>query len=951
MRKVKLISLLAVCSFLINSIGVFAADAFIPDYNDYKYDANVSSNTDEKNAVIPFSDVTDEALYKKLTLLNILKIVDYSDDDGSFNGDEEISRGHFAAWALNTADIRAYDDTCSKKYYDLKKSSEYYGQICTASNRSIMIGYRDGTIRPDNAISYDEAVSVLLRIMGYAGVLDEGLADEKNLASQTGLKASVKNYYAITKQEAASLIYKALHCYAAKAAYSDNFKINAAEQSDENRLLAYYHDVYEIKSGDVTANGITQLGDTGCSRNHLLIDNEVYKDPDSRFIGMIGYRVTGYYKLTYDGDKTLLCMWKHAQVKETEIWARNFRKYQPADNSVIYNDGKRDRKIKLETAYSIIKNGAVLQNFDEHVFDNVKTGKITLVDNGSGIKRVIIESYVNVVLEGIESKNDKLIFKFGRGVRPYTFDPTDDNLYITCRNEDGSNIPLVSSSSQTFDADGNKVVKLKLPSISKGSVLSISADEYTSDSGVSSQIPAEGAKYVKIIVSTASYEGNINRIDSSEEIADISGQGYYISPYNYFNREIDDFAVGKSGTFFTDYRGELVYVAGFDGELHYGYLTRVTADDEKEHILRLNLMKEDGKFERFYTAERCLLNGVRIKNSDNAVSDIMTSAGYNIPGQRSADQVIKYRLNSSGEISEIETLLQSTGLPAGTDRGHLTRETADRSYYVKKVGDYMLTDSTVGRKTFQCPKIIFRVPDIHSDETDKYGIFRFNVSEKSYVVDVYDADEVLRPAIGVYKTSTAESKLINQLFVVNKIYSGLDEDGLPAKYMEACEGYDMVTYTEKTPGVFNGIKRGDVVILYGNEDEIDNVVKLFNADSIPDISEDTVHRWSWTGTLGNTQYAYLYECYKVDGTAVIGHYGGIESGLRRKYIGMNMWSNDKGAMTGGGILYDATNGKAEIKVAGIFDLKPAESYGNSKASKILFVENFGDCKQIIIFNY
>ncbi|MDD6735497.1 MAG: hypothetical protein PUE13_04195, partial [Clostridiales bacterium] len=754
-----------------------------------------------------------------------------------------------------------------------------------------------------------------------------------------------------TKSEAAALIYKALNCYAVTVSYSYEFKINVTEKNDENRLLAYYHDVYEIKSGDVTANGITQLGDTGCARNHLLIDNEVYIDPDSRFIGMIGYRVTGYYKLNDDGDKTLLCMWKHSLVKENEIWIRNFRKYESADNSVTYYDGKRNRKAKLDSAYSVIKNGAVMQNFDEHIFDNIKTGKITLVDNGAGIKRVIIESYVNVVLEGIESKNGKMIFKFGRGVRPYSFDPTDEELYITCRNADGSNIPLVSSSSQTYDSDGNKVVKSRLPSISKGSVLSISADTYTNDTGVSSQIPADEAKYVKIIVGTASYEGTVNKIDTSEDVAYISGQGYYISTCNYFNREDDDFTVGKSGTFYTDYRGELVYTVSFDGEMHYGYLTKITRNDEKENILQLNLMKEDGKFERFNTAERCMLNGERIKNSDNAVNDIMTSAGYNIPGQSSADQLIKYRLNSSGEISEIETLLQSTGLPEGTDREHLTRETAGRSYYVKKVGDYMLNDRTVSRKTFQCPKIIFSVPEVHSEDSDKYGVFKFTTNEKAYTIDVYDADNAFCPAIGIYKTSSAEVKPINQLFVINKIYTAIDNDGQPAKYMEACDGYDMITYTEKREGVFDGLKRGDVVLLCGIETEIDSVVKMFNAEDLPDVGDDTLHSWSWTGKESNTQYAYLYECYKVDGTAVIGHYGSVGSNLRRKYIGMNMWSNDKGAMTGGGILYDATNGKPEIKVASILDLKAAENYGNASASKILFVESYGDCKQIIIFNY
>ena len=82
-----------------------------------------------------------------------------------YDGDKTLTRGDFAIMAAN---LIGYEGNATAKgiFHDVEK--EYYAadEIEFLYSRGIIKGYDDGNFRAGSNITYQEAISLLLRIMG-----------------------------------------------------------------------------------------------------------------------------------------------------------------------------------------------------------------------------------------------------------------------------------------------------------------------------------------------------------------------------------------------------------------------------------------------------------------------------------------------------------------------------------------------------------------------------------------------------------------------------------------------------------------------------------------------------------------------------------------------------------------------------------------------------------------
>ncbi len=83
---------------------------------------------------------------------------------GLFQPNDDITRAEFAAIVVRALglDPAAYDDN---PFSDVAASNPYKGVIATASAYGLLSGYVDGTFRPDELITREEAMSVAARAM------------------------------------------------------------------------------------------------------------------------------------------------------------------------------------------------------------------------------------------------------------------------------------------------------------------------------------------------------------------------------------------------------------------------------------------------------------------------------------------------------------------------------------------------------------------------------------------------------------------------------------------------------------------------------------------------------------------------------------------------------------------------------------------------------------------
>ncbi|MEL7649161.1 MAG: S-layer homology domain-containing protein [Sedimentibacter sp.] len=91
------------------------------------------------------------------------------DGSGNLNLSNSVTRAEFAKMLVSASVYRdtVEDSSGFSPFKDVKYSHWASDYIRTAVDEGWMLGYSDGTFRPDNTITYEEAASAVLKILGY----------------------------------------------------------------------------------------------------------------------------------------------------------------------------------------------------------------------------------------------------------------------------------------------------------------------------------------------------------------------------------------------------------------------------------------------------------------------------------------------------------------------------------------------------------------------------------------------------------------------------------------------------------------------------------------------------------------------------------------------------------------------------------------------------------------
>ena len=144
-------------------------------------------------------------------------------------------------------------------YKDLPGSSAYAPYVRIAVQQGWMSGYTDGTFRPDNAVTLEEAVTAVLKLLGYKMTDLSGSFPQAQLnkASELGLRNQLERQQgeALNYEECAILFYNALTANAASgSAYGTSlgFTVSNGQVDTSSVMLS------SLK-GPFIADGTTQL--------------------------------------------------------------------------------------------------------------------------------------------------------------------------------------------------------------------------------------------------------------------------------------------------------------------------------------------------------------------------------------------------------------------------------------------------------------------------------------------------------------------------------------------------------------------------------------------------------------------------------------------------------------------------------------------------------------------
>ncbi|MBE7021017.1 MAG: S-layer homology domain-containing protein [Ruminococcaceae bacterium] len=687
------------------------------------------------------SDVSFSSDYGLLSTLGILTV-----DENNYN--VAITRQEFAKIIfklITNSDLYTEDYTYSS-YSDVT-DSEYIGYVNEMVRLKVINGYSDGTFRPYNEITLTEAVTFIIRAIGYdikaeaSGGYPTGYLQE---AQRAGLLkgVSVKSDETITFLDCGRLIKNTLLAkLQQKSGFSSDGSVSYTEQ--EYTIL---NSVYRVGIITDVVNGIdmTKLsGESTVAPWHILIGQKELDIGKLEPREYLGYEVEAYYTID---DDILIHIEKTGRNNIAVIDVKDIKSIDNSSNIITEEGYYKNTEYKCGILTNYIYNNGISKNpFTLDMFSG-KNGALTLIDNnGDKIYDVIkADVYYDIVCDYVDTSSD-LVYDLITG-KPISVDMTDENPYI-----------------DVFDLAGN-ITDVK--NIKPYDILS-----------VFETLPEHEQKYIKIIVSNNSVTGNVGEIsydDYGRIVTAIAGNTYTFTKeaMNYFGTSYD---AGKKYVFTLNFDG---YIAGVKDNatdlMSFGVILNYYVEETPvERTIRIIYMSQDGKKQETGLRKWVTIDNIKYKNDDLNLLKHLDRASDLDFGERArcnGTQVIKYQLDANRNLSFIDTVaytydvLADTAIPTDEDSEFDTYNALRRGassadatgeptfYWNAQCYDW---EVYIGSRTkaFSGPYRNLSDSSVYK-ETDNYRVSAFNGYNDYYTSYYDDPDSYLASLVFFHRVSS-----------------------------------------------------------------------------------------------------------------------------------------------------------------------------------------------------
>ena len=959
--------LLCISLFINNSLLVFAADEedkelfvdgseinAITDYSTYGAADVTEMSSANYLAKNRFTDIKDAELLKRLSLLSDLGIINGT-EDGLFSPDDDFTRIQFILTALRMMnfDAKSFGGE-SIEFYDIPSDYEYINEIEAAVKLDIITGFSDKTLKPDMPISYVDALTIMLRIMGYTEEaygkggypsgflkvsqkldLDDGIAFEKDGS--------------FTRADAANFLYNCLHADVYSSGKLGNSDVQVMAMGT---MLEAYFDIY-ITNGKIESTYLAAIdSNTEAEEDSVFIGGEKYYCDLYSYSEYLGKCADVYYTGDGSSRKTIRHLALLNDEKELIISTDDIVDF---DNYTFrYYDGKKLKTAELVTGHNLIYNGKRKISYDKNIFVP-KNGFVRLLRTcdckTNQYDVAFVNEYFNFHVKSLSANGSILSFNPKGKSNGFYIDLAKSDFLMEIYDKNGmmsSDLSVVD----TYDNDGNRIKKYLVPPIPSGSLISIFTDDAAL--GINGRKTlGSNATYIKIYINSGKIEGTVNSQSKTADKLVIDDKECKISDDNYLFDD-ESVEVGSSGTFLFDFNGKIAAWSQKSGsdELVYGYLIKINSNGNLSPDYKFKILKSNGYIEIFDGEEikNIKLNGEKIK-SGSALEKSLKNSAQLLDPTFNISQPVKYRLDADGKLCELETVTASVGVADGYDKDHLNRHAARASYTTPQYfgGALFSADGAIvvsGRKIarYAICGFYFVVPDTETFDDDDYLVksntYYFSEAVKA---DLFNCNESLSPDIAVLYTKTELSENDPPFMVVDQKVKMLDEEGTEVTAVKGVDGYRESYFTEDTAGVFDSAVKGDILYCKGTNKKIKSAEKLLSVYDVAEHDYDSTEYIS-EKLSGDTETMYctpmeIYEYSTANRSFVLQIGPDADSDGKRDMQRVCYWSNLASTFRYGCVTCNIYDRDIELKAGSANDIRTAKEFGHKDSTKILLVES------------
>jgi len=771
-----------------------------------------------------FTDLDGESCQDIVNMLCQLGIIP-TREDGLYKPDKKVSRGEFAYSIYRmyekeketTEDEEAVEIKTS--FADVSGDSQYAEAIEYLAQFGIMNGVSESEFKPSSYISYMDAQTVLIRVLGYKELAESnGGYPTGYIKAASRLKlmpASVDINSYVSKADMALMLYSALE---AENLTAFSVVDGVVKYEKGEGILGATQNAYQ-GSGKIkaTAISIANMPDSGLDKKQVDIDGQIYLTGNTDAIGLLGFECDFWYEEN-GGERVLRAIAPSPSTEFTEISSAEDEIVEIKNDEITYilKGEDKERTIDVSNDTYVIYNGVAAS---EKLVDLLKSrtnykGTIGFAENHDGSTVLVIEEYSDYIVDSIDGTTNAMKV---RGLTD-TVDLDGNKNFVFIKGEDGKDV--------------------KTNKIAVGQIVTV----YQSAN-------SKGPKLVRVNLSTASVSGSVTKIYGDE---------IYINDtvYEVSNNCAQNITLGMKGRFDLNIYGEIVrFEAGIEAPPEPGlYIAHTAQDTGFEKRVSVKLVAKDGKVHVYPVAEKLTYNGKKFDGMAGYLSINVTENGVNRDaGLNGLEylEVIRYRLNSDGKVSMIDTKDEIEGGPndtliriaAGNDS--IRFSSSSQTLYNAATGTldtFFAADGTVFR--------IFENEDIETACTvGTMSMIPSLIQLKN--VHVYSSTGSKHVGDILVNNRTINAIDYKAPMIVDDIVTAVDANGDTVKLLKGYEGGDKVEYVltddfladAEMNSVFTNICKGDVVRVKphkNNEIMVAQLVALRNGETMAERSGLTV---------------------------------------------------------------------------------------------------------------
>ncbi len=855
-----------------------------------------------------------QILKKDLDLLNVLGIFDDTFEDVDLDG--EVSREEFAVTVArifgNSADDNEQEPLST--FEDVQgRGAETVKALNLLTELGLISGTETGIFSPDDAVTQDDAIKILVSALGYTLPAQESGGYPTGYfvqANKIGLirGVSINNSAPLDRGTFIRLLYQALFIDIMQPVFY-GADIRYSVVPDET-LLTNVMQINLLTNALVTANADTSLnGSQNIRRGYVEIGGQVFEDVNGLAYGYIGKTVNVYYKEQADGEKVIIYVEQTGNASDS--LTISFEDIERIDGYTVYyyseTVGRRSHVTVAKDANMLFNGHAMAYN--PELIDTKKGGKLVLDRSASmlgGYDLISVVQYTTMLVDAVDYENRIIYDRIVAG-RTLELDKylSEDRCDIS---RDGTEISLMD--------------------IMTGTVLTVY------------DVPDDS--YISIAVVDKTVSGVIQSVDSENLIIDEVSYRYDKDLYELIQSHL-----GDSCTVFLDIDENVVWLDSVQSTgKKYGYL--IQGDYQTfgfEKVIILRLITEDNNIEVYELNSKLQFNGERISGSEveRDVRNVLA------PDGKWQQQLVQYETNKDGKIITLNT--------ATFNPEPVSKQNKNNVFYcsrTKASGRYKtgIRGFSMSFSTNSATKVFIVSPNEGTEE-DEFSVKSnsYFVNDSSYTVEAYNINEGgIADVVVCWNNITAvDVGVSSSLMMVDLIADGINSDGENVKVLCGLINGKYSEYTVKTDVSLEvpsgetkrSIKRGDVVrFALNDKNEICNISVDVNIDTQRTVNAGfgsvyTSVGWGFSGVV-----------YSIDGNFAI---VSKVVGEPLKSIDFTDVSNLYSTNIAGNIMiYDEE--LDEIYVGTVQDILPYKAVGES-ATRFFAKYRYDNMESMFIFKY